>query len=36
MKVIKDPWTWTNSLDKLPKRWNTDMRFGLWNVKSFL
>jgi hypothetical protein len=21
-------------LDKQPKQWNTDMRFGLWNVRS--
>jgi hypothetical protein len=24
-KVIKEPRTWTDSLDKRPKRWNTDM-----------
>jgi hypothetical protein len=29
-KVIKEPRTWTKSLDKRPKRWNSDMRFGLW------
>jgi hypothetical protein len=34
MKVIKEPRAWTDSLDKRPKQWNTDMRFGLWNVTS--
>jgi hypothetical protein len=34
MKVIKKPRTCTDSLDKKPRRWNTDMRFGLWNVRS--
>jgi hypothetical protein len=23
-----------DSLDKQPKQWNTDMRFGLWNVRT--
>jgi hypothetical protein len=23
-----------DSLDKRLKRWNTDVRFGLWNVRS--
>jgi hypothetical protein len=32
-KVIKEPLTWTDSLDKRPKRWNTVMRFQLWNVR---
>jgi hypothetical protein len=26
--------TWTDSLDRRPKRRNMDMRFGLWNVRS--
>jgi hypothetical protein len=26
--------TWTDSLDKRPKLWNTDMRFGTWNIRS--
>jgi hypothetical protein len=34
MNHLNEPWTWTNSLDKQPKRWKTDMRFGTWNVKS--
>jgi hypothetical protein len=29
-----EPQTWTDSLDKRPKRQNMDMRFGLWNVRS--
>jgi hypothetical protein len=29
---MKEPWTWMDSLDKRPKRWNMDMRSGLWNV----
>jgi hypothetical protein len=33
-KVIKEPRAWTESLDKQPRRWNTDMRLGLWNVRS--
>jgi hypothetical protein len=33
-KVITEPRTWTDSLDKRPKRWNTGMRFALWNVRS--
>jgi hypothetical protein len=27
-KTTKEPRTWTDSLDKRPKLWNTDMRFG--------
>jgi hypothetical protein len=34
MKTSKEPRTWTDSLDKRPKLWNTDMRFGTWNVRS--
>jgi hypothetical protein len=34
MKTSKEPQTWTDSLDKLPKLWNMDMRFGTWNVRS--
>jgi hypothetical protein len=33
-KTSKEPRTWTDSLDKRPKLWNTDMRFGTWNVRS--
>jgi hypothetical protein len=33
-KVNKEPLIWTDYLDKRPKLWNTDMRFGLWNVTS--
>jgi hypothetical protein len=33
-KSSKEPHTWTDSLDKRPKRRNMDMRFGLWNVRS--
>jgi hypothetical protein len=33
MKVNKKPPTWTDSLDKRPRR-KMDMRFGTWNVRS--
>jgi hypothetical protein len=33
-KVVKEPRTWTDSPDKRPKRWNTDMRFGFCNVRT--
>jgi hypothetical protein len=33
-KTSKEPRTWTDCLDKRPKLWNTDMRFGTWNVGS--
>jgi hypothetical protein len=33
-KRFMKPRTWTDSLDKRPKRENMDMRFGLWNVRS--
>jgi hypothetical protein len=33
--ILKDPRTWTDSLDKRHKRRNTDVRFGTWNVRSF-
>jgi hypothetical protein len=33
-KTSKEPWTWTDSLDKRPKLWNMDLRFGTWNVRS--
>jgi hypothetical protein len=33
-KRTREPRTWTDSLDKRPKRRNMDMRFGLWNVRS--
>jgi hypothetical protein len=26
--------TWIDSLDNRPKRWNMDMRFGTWNIRS--
>jgi hypothetical protein len=31
---LTEPWTWTDSLDKRPKLWNMDMRFGMCNVRS--
>jgi hypothetical protein len=34
MKIHKKPRTWTDSLDKRPKRKKMDMRFGTWNVRS--
>jgi hypothetical protein len=34
MKSLKKPPTWTDSLDKRPKRKKIDMRFGTWNVRS--
>jgi hypothetical protein len=33
-KTSKEPRTWTHSLDKQPKLWNMDMRFGTWKVRS--
>jgi hypothetical protein len=33
-QISKEPRTWTDSLDKQPKLWNTDMRFGTWNVSG--
>jgi hypothetical protein len=33
-KNFMKPRTWTDSLDKRPKREKMDMRFGLWNVRS--
>jgi hypothetical protein len=33
-KTSKEPRTWTDFLDKRPKLWNTDMRFGTWKVRS--
>jgi hypothetical protein len=32
-KVMKEPRTSRDSLGKRPKRWNKDMRFGLWNAR---
>jgi hypothetical protein len=29
-----EPRTWTDYSDKRPKRWNMNIRFGLWNVRS--
>jgi hypothetical protein len=34
MKNKIEPQTRPDSLDKRPKQWNMDMRFGLWNVRS--
>jgi hypothetical protein len=34
LKSLKSLRSWTDSLDKQPKQWNMDMRFGLWNVRS--
>jgi hypothetical protein len=34
-KNFMKPRTWTDSLDKRPKQEKMDMRFGLWNVRSF-
>jgi hypothetical protein len=31
--ILKDLRTWTDSLEKRPKRWNMDMRFGTWKVR---
>jgi hypothetical protein len=31
-KFSKEHWTWTESLDKRPRRQNMDMRFGTWNI----
>jgi exonuclease III len=33
-KTSKKPGTWTDPLDKRPKLWNMDIRFGTWNVRS--
>jgi hypothetical protein len=33
-KILKMPRTWTDSLDKRPKRKKMDMRFGTWNIRS--
>jgi hypothetical protein len=34
MNNLHKPRTWTDSLDKQPKLWNTDKIFGTWNVRS--
>jgi hypothetical protein len=34
IKILKKPWTWTDSLDKRPKRKKMDMRLCTWNVRS--
>jgi hypothetical protein len=34
MKDHKKPWTWTDFLNKRPKRKKMDMIFGTWNVRS--
>jgi hypothetical protein len=34
MKIINEPQIWMDCLDKRPKLWNMDMRFGTWNVRS--
>jgi hypothetical protein len=33
-KQVKKTRAWTDSLDKRPKRWTMDMRFGTMNVRS--
>jgi hypothetical protein len=35
-KSSKEPRTLTDFLDKRPKLWNTDTRFGTWNVRWIL
>jgi hypothetical protein len=35
-KTSKEPRTWTDSLDKRPKLWNMDMRFGTWNFRTLI
>jgi hypothetical protein len=32
INCLHDPWTWTVSLDKRPKRWDMEMRCGTWNI----
>jgi hypothetical protein len=34
MKYHKGPQTWPDSLDKRPKLRKTDMRFGMYNLRS--
>jgi hypothetical protein len=34
-KSYEDPRIWTDYMDKRPKRWSMDMRFGTWNVNLF-
>jgi hypothetical protein len=34
MKGHKKPRTWTDSVDKRPKRKKMHMRYGTWNVRS--
>jgi hypothetical protein len=36
MKDHKKPQTWMDSLDKRPKRKKMDIRFGTWNVRSYV
>jgi hypothetical protein len=33
-KCHKEPWTWTDSLEKRSNLKKMDMRFGTWNVRS--
>jgi hypothetical protein len=33
-KCVKDPWTWTDFLDKLPKLRNKDIRFSTCYIRS--
>jgi hypothetical protein len=33
-KTAVEPQTRADSLDKRPKLWNMDVRFGLWNIRS--
>jgi hypothetical protein len=32
--IHTEPRAWKDSLDKRPTRWNMNMRFGIWNVRS--
>jgi hypothetical protein len=34
-KIIKEPWTWTDPLEKQPKRDGIWMSFGLWLENFF-
>lgn len=33
MKILIEPRTWRFSMDRKPKWWNRNMRFGTWNVR---
>jgi hypothetical protein len=32
--ILKEPWSWMDSLEKRPKWQNIDMSFGTWDVTS--